>query len=277
MAEELNQEEENAAGEIDASAAEGKTQLEQINENVTGVSDMLKSHVEGLEKTEDPPEVSEEPFDIKSVTPEDFAKSIGGTKEEQVDYIKRLVDSCNLMPQDMIDEDSGEQIFTAEMMKSMENETSTVQGFIAGAMYALQESNERTAAKDSLMFQTLLGMSKSLADLTAVVTEQNEKLEKSMPKTEITPADEGSPLPDLEDTATTPLSEQVNLDGMNPVMTSEILTKAVKAAFPGNFSDQAELLLQATYTDWASRMPPEDALAAMPEGHRNMVTCQIPK
>ncbi len=97
-----------------------------------------------------------------------------------------------------------------------------------------------------------------------------------MPKTKITPAEEESPLPDLEDTATNPLSEQINLDGMNPEMTSEILTKAVKAAFPGNFSDQAELLLQATYTDWASRMPPEDALAAMPEGHRNMVICQIP-
>ena len=277
MADELTQEEKDKAATLEAASTEEKSQLEQIGDDLTGVSDMLKSHVEGLEKTEDPPAEEEVPFDIKSVTPEDFAKSIGGTKEEKVDYIKRLVDSCNLMPQDMVEEENGDQFFTAEMIKSMEGETSAVQGFIAGTMYALQESNERTAAKDSLIFQTLIGMNKSLADLTAVVTEQNEKLEKSMPVAEIIPVvEEKSPLPDLDGTSTNPVSEQVDLGGGQPMMTPEAMSKAIKAAFPGRYNDTAELQIQNKYIDWLSRMTPEDALASMEPGHRDMVTCQLP-
>ncbi|MCK5606080.1 hypothetical protein KAR91_29545 [Candidatus Pacearchaeota archaeon] len=276
MAEELKPEEKQAADEIDISAAEGKTQLEQINENVTDVSDMLKSHVENLEKPENPPAEEETPFDIKSVTPEDFAKSIGGTKEERVDFIKRLVDSCNLMPQDMIDEDSGDQFFTDEMIKSMEGETSAVQGFMAGTMFAMQEANERTAKKDSLIFQTMLDMSKSIADLAAVVTEQNEKLEKSMPTTtEIVPSEVENPLPDLDGTSTKPISEQVDLGGEQSTLTPEVMSKAIKMAWPGHYGDIVELKLQNQYIDWLSKMTPEEVLGSMSTQHKDMVVCHI--
>lgn len=276
MAEELTTKEKTAADEIDASAAEGKTQLEQIGDTVTGVSDLLKSHVEGLEKEKDTPAEEVVPFDIKSVTPEDFSKSIGGTKEEKVDFIKRLTDSCSLMPQDMIDEESGDQFFTAEMMKSMEGETSAVQGFMAGTMYAMQEANDRNAAKDALMFQAMIDMSKSVADLTAVVAEQNEKLEKSMPVTEIVPAgEEKSPLPDLDGTSTQPVSEQIDLGGGQPLVTSEVMLKAIKAAWPGNYGDPVELQLQNKYIDWLSRMTPEETLASMEPGHKDMVVTHI--
>lgn len=275
MAEKLSQEEKTAADEIDASAAEEKTQLEQINENVTGVSDLLKSHVEDFEKEKETP-AEEVPFDIKSVTPEDFAKSMGGTKEEKIDYINRLTDSCGLMPQDMIDEDGG-RYFSDDMMKSLEEATTEVQSFMAATMYAMQEANERTAKKDSLMFQTQIDMAKSIEGLAKVVSELSEKLEKSVSTTEIVPAgEEKSPLPDLDGTSTTPVSEQVDLGGGQPKMTSETLSKAISLAFPARYSDQEEMALQAKYADWAARMPPEDTLAAMPEVHRNMVLCQIP-
>ncbi len=274
-AEELNPEEKTAADEIDASAAEEKTQLEKIGDTVTGVSDLLKSHVEEQEKTE--PSEPEAPFDIHSVTPEVFAKSMSGTKEEKIDFINRLTDSCGLMPQDMIDEDGG-RYFSDEMMKSLEDATTEDQAFKASIMYAMQEANERTAKKDALMFQTQVDMAKSIEGLAKVVGELSEKLEKSVSTTEIVPTeDEGkSPLPDLDGTSTTPVSEQVDLGGEQPMMTSETLSKAITAAFPGRYGDQDEMLLQAKYADWAGRMTPEDALAAMEEGHRNMVLCQIP-
>jgi len=276
MSDELTQEEKDAAANLAAESGEEKSQLEMIGENVNSVQDMLKSHVESQQAVEEPHGNPEEPFDISSVTPEDFAKSIGGSKEEQVDYIKRLTDACSLMPQDMIDEESGDQFFTAEMMKSMEGETSVVQGFMAGTMYAMQEANDRIAMKDSLIFQTMIDMSKSIADLTAVVAEQNEKLEKSMPTTEIVPADEGSPLPDLDGTAANPVSEDVNLGGAQSMMTPEVMSKAIKAAFPGRYGDTVELQIQNKYIDWLSRMTPEDTLSAMQPEHRDMVTCQLP-
>ncbi len=113
--------------------------------------------------------------------------------------------------------------------------------------------------------------------MAKVVGELSEKLEKSVPTTEIVPADEGkSPLPDLDGTSTIPVSEQVDLGGGKPTMTSETLSKAISLAFPARYGDQEEALLQAKYADWAGKMPPEDTLAAMPEVHRNMVLCQIP-
>lgn len=275
MVEELKPEEKTAAGEIDASAAEEKTQLEKIGDTVTGVSDLLKSHVEEQEKAKAEPADQEVPFDIHSVTPEEFAKSMTGTKEEKIDYINRLTDSCDLMPQDMIDEDGG-RYFSDEMMKSLEESTTEVQGFMAATMHAMRESNERTAKKDSLMFQIQSDMAKSIEGLTKVVGELSEKLEKSVPTTEITPTDGKSPLPNLDGTATNPISEQVDLGDGKQTLTSETLSKAITAAFPGRYGDHDELLLQAKYSDWASRMVPEDALAAMPEEHRDMVVCRFP-
>lgn len=276
MADELTQEEKDKAATLEAASTEEKSQLEQIGDTVTGVSDLLKSHVDGLEKEKETPPEEEAPFDIKSVTPEEFAKSIGGTKEEKVDYIKRLTDACSLLPQDMIDEINGERIFTAEMLKSMEDETSAVKGFMEATMYAMQEANDRTAVKDSLMFQTQIDMAKSIEALTAVVTEQNEKLEKSLPVTKIVPAETESPLPDLEGTATQPVSEQVDLGGGQPLMTPEAMSKAIKKTFPGRYGDTVELQLQNKYIDWLSRMTPEDTLASMEPEHRDMVACQLP-
>jgi polyhydroxyalkanoate synthesis regulator phasin len=180
------------------------------------------------------------------------------------------------MPQDMIDEEGG-RYFSDDMMKSLEDATTEVQSFMAATMYAMQEANERTAVKDSLMFQTQIDMNKSIEGLTKVVSDLTEKLEKSVSTTEIVPAgEEKNPLPDLDGTATNPVSEQVDLGGGKPTMTSETLSKAVTSAFPGLYGDLEDLKLQAKYADWAARMLPEDALAAMPEDHRNMVLCQIP-
>lgn len=275
MENELSPEEKKAADEINASAAEEKTQLEKIGEDVTGVSALLKSHVEEQEKANAEPAEPEAAFDIHSVSPEDFAKSMTGTKEEKIDYINRLTDSCGLMPQDMIDEDGG-RYFSDEMMKSLENATTEVQGFMSATMYAMQEANERTAKKDSLMFQTQIDMAKSIESLAKVVGELSEKIEKSIPTTEITPTTEKSPLPDLDGTATKPVSEQVDLGGKQSKISSEVLSKAVNSAFPGLYGDVEDLKLQAKYADWAARMTPEEAMAAMPEEHRNMVICQIP-
>ncbi len=272
MAEELNTEEENAAGEINASAAEDKTTIAKIGDQMTGVTNLLNK---AIEEGKPAPVVEPEPaFDINSLTPEDLAKSLGEkTDEEKADFVSRITESLGLNVGDVYDEDGG-QYFTPEMMKSLQDATEDDQIFKKSLVAAMDETNARNAKMAEIHIHTLHGMSKSIDALVEANKKLSEKLEKAFPITELVPADGGdsdSPLPDLENSSTQPISVQTGSEFEKSVVTPESMIKSITKTWPARFGDPVEAQIQAKYADYVTKYGVEETLGLMSEEHREQI------
>ena len=122
MADELTQEEKDAAKKLETEAAEEKTTLSGISDQLSGVEDMLKSQTK---KEEDPANPPEDEIDFEKIkeNPEELAKAFTDDPEGQKDFIKKFSDACGIHPRDMYDEE-GNQLIDEDMAKAMVEEES---------------------------------------------------------------------------------------------------------------------------------------------------------
>ena len=274
MAEELTQEEKDAAAKINEKAANEKTEMEKIGETLTGVDTLVKSLVEDKEKKEDGDGIEEnQEIDFEKIVPEDLAKSFKGDTDKAKEYISKLTEACNIMPQDMTDED-GERFIDDEMLKSLQDSEETGQRYLSGIFHAMQESNERTVKKDAVNMQLLIDLAKSVTGLHGVMGELQKSMvpvEKSVPKEE-------NILPLLGESAgQSPLS----LQGQGAIEQSTGIDynqglSILKKAFPGNFGNIEESAKYEEYVDYTKKNGFEEALNIMSDDDRAVVISCIP-
>ena len=137
MADELTQEQKDAAAKIDGTAEGEKSQLEKIADNTNSMTELLKSQVEAKEKEGEEAE-KEEDIDYASITAEDMFKSFAG-KEEAQDFIKEFCKYADVQPVDMQHED-GTKLISEEMWKSMQEATDDDMGVKSAIMFSMQEA-----------------------------------------------------------------------------------------------------------------------------------------
>lgn len=268
--EELTQEEKDKAAELAAKAQAEKSANEKIAENLSAVTDLLKSAVEKktVEKEPEKKEIDFENMDTHEMSVS-LAKSFADDKEKAVEFIKELTEACGLNPQDMVDGDGNEYI-DEEMLKSLEESQTKGEKYLAGILYSMQETNSRNAKKDEVIMHTMMNLAKSVIDINATVTE----LQKSFAKPEGDKSG-GEPekkegeiqLPTLD--AGDPISE-IDTAMVKSISKADFM-KALKKSFPGKHGNTVEQEKYNSYADQANRLDPEMVIGLMDDGDRSVV------
>ncbi len=271
--EELTADEQAAADKLKAEAKEGKTKIDQIGDDLADVSTMLKSVVDKKEKETGDEEEKKKEIDYSEIVPEDLAKSLveSDDKEKTIDFISRLTEGCNLMPQDMIGE-NGEPFVDAEMMKSLEDATDEGKQFMSGILYSMQEANERTAKVNAVNMQLMSTLVKSLQGQTEVMKE----MEKSFAsKTVEKKADDVDKLPEFtEENAADPASEATGEDQGALTIHRDVAMRAIKKSFVS--SDTQEYIKQTEYCDLVARHGFELAITKIPLDDASIIQSNLP-
>jgi hypothetical protein len=269
MSNELSAEEQAAADKLKAEAKEEKTKIEQIGDDLADVTTMLKSVVE---KKEEADSEEKKEIDYSAIVPEKLAKSLveSDDKEKTVDFIARLTEGCNLMPQDMIGE-NGEPFVNAEMMKSLEDATDEGKQFLSGILYSMQEANERTAKVNAVNMQLMSTLVKSLQGLT----EGMKEMEKSFVKPVEKKADVVAELPEFtENTSAEAISEATGDDLGAPTIHRDVAVRAIKKSFKSE--DQNEYIKQTTYCGLVATHGYEAAITKIPLDDVSIIQSNLP-
>lgn len=274
--EELTDEEKKAAKEIDDKAAGEKTSLEKLGDQIGNVEDLIKSQVAEKEADEEGKKEDENVIDWEKVTPEELAKSLvdGENKDKAKEFITELVESCNILPQDMYSE-TGEPYIDENMLKSMEESEEAGQKLMSGILYSMQEANAMNAKKDTFQMQLLVDLAKSIVGIHGEMVE----MKKSMSKEEMTVIpgnDDGNALPDLEGTAAKPLSQDEGAVDGSPLYNKGAYMFALKKSFPGLYGNQEDLEKQNKYADYFSRYSVNEAIAMIPAEDANLIKGHLP-
>jgi hypothetical protein len=269
--EELTQEEKDKAAELAAKAQTEKSANEKIAENLSAVTDLLKSAVE--KKAEEKTEPEKEEIDFENMDThekaETLAKSFAEDKEKAIEFIKELTEACGLNPQDMVDGEGNEYI-NEEMLKSLEDSQAKGERYLAGILYSMQETNSRNAKKDEVIMHTMMNLAKAVIDINSAVTELQKsfaKPEEGGEEVEGKEKKEGLELPNLD--SDEPISE---LDtSMKKSISKAEFMKALKKSFPGKHGNSRELEKFNEYADQANRLDPEMVIGLMDDGDRSLV------
>ncbi len=262
MAEELTQEEKDAAAKINEKAAGDKTQLEKIADNTSATTDFLKSMVKDKEK-EAEEDGKKEDIDYASITPEDMAKSFAD-KDEALDFIKGFCEYADVQPVDMQHED-GSKFITEEMWKSMQEATGDDMEVKSAIMFSMAETGERSKQINSTILHSLVEFGKGMSALTAEVAELKKSLAPPSEKTgEEKEAGEIAKIPNLDDAAGEPKSQHdmtKSTDASSVSGTTELI-KAINSEFTGSYDTEAQLK-RSKYVSYAQKMGHETALIAI--------------
>lgn len=224
MAEELTAEEEAKAKELEQGSKVEKTQLEKIGDDVTNLTDMVKS--QSGEKEKEDPEKKDEGLDMK-LNAEEMAKSITEAKPEDAGkFIKELMIHCNVGIEDIFDED-GERYFPEEFVKSLKESEDETKQLLNGVIEANKAQHERYAKAFDVMMNLTLGMTKSFGGVVSELTEMKKSLVTPDVETE-TEVD----IPSVgEDAAKGPKSQDTDINATIPRYTVETMVTALNKAF----------------------------------------------
>ena len=271
--EELSPEEQEAADKLKAESKTEKTKIDQIGDDLSGVTEMLKSHVEKTEKAEDDGGGEEEkPIDYSAINPEELAKSLveSDDKEKTVDFISRLTEGCNLMPQDMIAED-GEPFVSAEMMKSLEEASDEGKKFLSGILYSMQEANERNSKIAAVNMQLMSTLTKSIQDQNGILSVMEKSFTAKTVETKTT--DAATELPEFtEENSNTAKSVDV-ADETPALVHRDVGMRAVKKSFIS--SDPAQYRKQNEYCEKISSVGFETAMNQIPVEDMNIIKANL--
>ena len=273
MGKELSVEEQEAADKLKAESKTEDTKIDQIGKDVAGVTEMLKSHVEKTEKAEDDGDGEEEkPIDYSAINPEELAKSLveSDDKEKTVDFISRLTEGCNLMPQDMIGED-GEPFVSAEMMKSLEEASDEGKQYLSGILYAMQEGNERNAKLASVNMHLMSSLTKAIQDQNGVVADLAKSFASKTVETKI--PDKTADLPEFTEENSNTAKSVDTADDTPALIHRDVGMRAVKKSFVS--SDPAQYRKQTEYCEKISSVGFETAMLQIPIEDMNIIKANL--
>ena len=279
MADELTQEEKDAAAAIDAESAGEKTKMEKIDETLNVASELLKSVVKDKEE-EAEEEKKDEEIDYSSIDPVEMAKSLveDEDRDKTVDFISKLAKGCNVLPQDMYSED-GEPFIDEEMMKSITESEEKGHRALSAIMYSMQESNERNAKVADINMQLMSTLTKSIQDQNAVMAEMQKSLVSPETETEDPPAAEPeNPLPDQDANDKTPLSQDtagIGM-GMEKSFSEDQMLYALEKSFPGTYNNVEEQAKRFKYNKLYKDLGFETFMSQLPMDEQQKVRSNLP-
>lgn len=270
----LSPEEQEAADKLKAESNTEETKIDQIGKDVAGVTEMLKSHVEKTEKAEDKGDGEEEKaIDYSAINPEELAKSLveSDDKEKTVDFISRLTEGCNLMPQDMIGED-GEPFVSADMMKSLEEASDEGKKYLSGILYAMQEGNERNAKLAAVNMQMMSTLTKAIQDQNGVVADLAKSFASKTVETKI--PDKSTELPEFTEENSNTAKSVDTADDTPALIHRDIAMRAIKKSFPSSAGTES-YIKQTTYGDLVARIGYEKAIKEIPLDDAEMIRSDL--
>jgi len=261
MGAELTQEEKDKAAKLAEEAGKEKSSLDKIGDQLTGVTELLKSHVEKKVEEQEP---ETEPIDFSKVDAAEMAKSFGADLEKAKDFIKELTEACGVNPQEMFSPD-GDRFISDEMLKSLQEAETQSEKYLAGIVYSIQETNERNAVKDAVILQTIATLAKSVSDMHAelqksMTKENGKEGDTEKDKADPPKGDDELKLPTLD--ASDPLSELDTQSNLSKGFVRGDLQKSIKSNFfSKSRNDAAQLKKYYEYSEIINKFDPEDALA----------------
>lgn len=262
MADELTQEEKDAAEKLKSAAENDKSKLDKIGDSVNTMTDLLKSQVAAKE-VESKEEKKTEDIDYASITPEDMAKSFAD-KDQVVDFIKGLCEYADVQPVDMQNED-GAKLISEEMWKSMQEATDDDMGVKSAIMFSMQEAGERNVHIHSTVLHSLVEFGKGMSALTSEISQLNKSLVPPAEKTDAEKEAENiEKIPDLDGAAGEPKSKHdltKSTEASSVAGTTELI-KAINSEFTGSYDTEAQLK-RSKYVSYAQKMSHETALIAI--------------
>lgn len=180
-----------------------ENKIKKLEDNLDEVQKMLKSIQETASKKDDVVDTVEE-IDFSTIDAVEMAKSMADNPEGQKEWLEKFIDHSVINAEDLIDEETGQRIFTGELKKSLEEAESEGASAINMILQTMEANNERMAKRDQMLLAGMAQMAKSFSLTANELVEMKKSFAVKAVETKI----EGD-LPDLEGNAQTPASTEI--------------------------------------------------------------------